>query len=544
MKSSPSKTARTVKSRIPSRKPAHKSAAAPAIDAFDELIPELRQAVANSGYLTPTPIQEQCIPHLLEGRDLVGTAQTGTGKTAAFALPVLQRLSAINRRPRGGSPRALVLAPTRELAGQIGESFRTYGAHLRLTHTTIFGGVNQFHQVKALNRGIDILVATPGRLLDLMQQGHVRLNNVEVFILDEVDRMLDMGFLPDIKRVLTTIPDERQTLFFSATMAPKMAKLAYTMVNNPVRVTIAPEQLTVERINQKVLFVDKKDKDALLVDLFNDTKIFKAIVFTQMKHVASRVAGKLQKAGISGTAIHGNKSQGARTRALKGFKQDRYRVLVATDVAARGLDVDDITHVINYDLPVEAETYVHRIGRTARAGADGDAISFCSAEDRANLREIERLLGESVEADMDHDYHCDDALRSTIPKTTGRGGGSRGRSSGGYGRTGRSEQSFDIGRYNESHRSNGPSRPYGDARPNGPSRSSDASRPSRPSRSNGSSRPGGPDRTSSSSADNRSRRTSRTNGGSSGGSGRGQGNFSRLRSRSRSRSAGSRQPSR
>ncbi len=398
----------------------------PPQDAFDELIPELRQSVASEGHLAPTPIQERCIPLLLEGRDLIGTAQTGTGKTAAFALPILQRLAAIRKRPRKGAPRALILAPTRELAGQIGESFHTYGRHLRLHHTTIFGGVNQFRQVKALNRGVDILVATPGRLLDLMQQGHVRLDDVETFVLDEVDRMLDMGFLPDIKRIMAQVPDERQTLFFSATLPPKMMKLAFTMVKNPVRVTIAPEQRTVERITQKVLFVRKQDKDTLLVDLLSDTRIFKAIVFTQMKHVASRVVEKLHKAGISGAAIHGNKSQGARTRALNGFKQDRYRVLVATDVAARGLDVDDITHVINYDLPIEAETYVHRIGRTARAGADGEAISFCSAEDRAYLRAIERLLGASVETDKNHEYHCEEASRSTQPKVSTRPGGRRG----------------------------------------------------------------------------------------------------------------------
>ncbi len=394
----------------------------PRHDAFDELIPELREAVASMGHLTPTPIQERCIPLLLEGRDLIGTAQTGTGKTAAFALPILQRLATNRKRPRKGSPRALILAPTRELAGQIGESMGSYGCHLRLHHTTIFGGVNQFRQVKALNRGVDTLVATPGRLLDLMQQGHLRLDDVEVFVLDEVDRMLDMGFLPDIKRVLVQVPDERQTLFFSATLPPQMATLAHTMVKNPARVTIAPKQITVELVTQKVLFVSKTDKDTLLTDLFSDTRIFKAIVFTQMKHVASRVAEKLHKAGISSVAIHGNKSQAARVRALKGFKQDRYRVLVATDVAARGLDVDDITHVINYDLPTEAETYVHRIGRTARAGASGDAISFCCAEDRANLREIDRLLGDPIEVDKSHRFHCEGAMQSSQPKSScGRG---------------------------------------------------------------------------------------------------------------------------
>lgn len=393
--------------------------------AFSTLIPEIQRAVAAEGYVTPTPIQEQCIPHLLDGRDLMGTAQTGTGKTAAFALPLLQRLSNNYRRPQKGTPRVLILAPTRELAAQIGASIQTYGRFLRLSHIVIFGGVNQSPQVKALNRGVDILVATPGRLLDLMQQGFIHLNKVEVFILDEVDRMLDMGFIPDIKRVLSKIPAERQTLFFSATMAPKMVKLAHTMVRNPVRVTIAPDKPAVERIAQKVLFVGKKNKDALLTNLLSDPQINKAIIFTQMKHVANRVVKKLGQAGINGSAIHGNKSQAARTKALDGFKQGRFRVLVATDVAARGLDVDDITHVINYDLPVEAETYVHRIGRTARAGADGDAISFCCAEDRAYLREIERLLGKPVPAEMKHAYHCDEAFRTSqsAPKNFGRGGG-------------------------------------------------------------------------------------------------------------------------
>ena len=383
--------------------------------AFGALIPQIQRAVAAEGYATPTPIQEQCIPHLLEGRDMLGTAQTGTGKTAAFTLPLLQRLSSNSRPPRKGTPKALILAPTRELAAQIGESIRTYGRFLHLRHTVIFGGVNQSNQVNALNRGVDILVATPGRLLDLMQQGFIRLNEVEVFILDEVDRMLDMGFIPDVKRVLSHIPAERQTLFFSATMPPKMVELANTMVRNPVRVSITPHQPAVERIAQKVFFVGKRNKDALLVSLLSDPQITKALIFTQMKHVANRVVGKLHAAGIHGAAIHGNKSQPARTKALDGFKRGSFRVLVATDVAARGLDVDDITHVINYDLPVEPETYVHRIGRTARAGANGDAISFCCAEDRPYLRDIERLLGKPVPAEMEHAYHCDEAFRSNQP---------------------------------------------------------------------------------------------------------------------------------
>ena len=402
------------------------------LDAFGDLVPELQHALATIGYATPTPIQMQCIPHLLKGRDLIGSAQTGTGKTAAFTLPLLQRLSSKDTRPRKNSPRALILAPTRELAAQINDSLHTYGRYLRLKHTAIYGGVNQFNQVKALNRGLDILVATPGRLLDLMEQGYIYLDEVEVFILDEVDRMLDMGFLPDIKRVMKEIPSERQTLFFSATMAPKMAQLASTLVRDPVRIDIAPDAPAVDRIEQKVHFVAKENKIALLVSILNEPEVKKVLVFTQMKHSANRVVEKLKAAGIRGEAIHGNKSQAARTKALSGFKRDRFQVLVATDVAARGLDVDDITHVINYDLPTEAETYVHRIGRTARAGAAGDAISFCSPEDRAYLGDIQRLLGESVNVDKEHDFHCDAAMRANRRprKNFGRNGGGRGRSGG------------------------------------------------------------------------------------------------------------------
>ncbi len=421
---------------------------APPEGAFASLIPNLQKAVAAEGYVTPTPIQEQAIPHLLNGRDLMGTAQTGTGKTAAFVLPLLQRLSDGSRRPRRGSPRALILAPTRELAAQIGQSIRTYGRFLRISHTVVFGGVTQVHQVRAMNRGVDILVATPGRLLDLMEQGYIDLSEVDVFILDEVDRMLDMGFIPDINRVLARIPEDRQTLFFSATMAPKIVDLANSMVKNPVRVTITPDKPAVERITQKVLYVGKQNKNALLVSLMSDPKINKVIVFTQMKHVANKVVTKLSAAGVRGTAIHGNKSQAARTRALEGFKRGRYRVLVATDVAARGLDVDDITHVINYDLPMEAETYIHRIGRTARAGASGDAISFCSAEEKAYLLEIERLLGKPLPAQIEHAYHCDIAYRSTqaAPKNFGRGsGGGESRPRGGGARGGGSSRNRQSG---------------------------------------------------------------------------------------------------
>jgi ATP-dependent RNA helicase RhlE len=382
---------------------------------FGSLIPEIRRAIAAEGYVTPTPIQEQCIPHLLEGRDLMGIAQTGTGKTAAFALPLLQKLSGEQKRTAPGTPRALILAPTRELAAQIGDSMGAYGRFLRLRHAVVFGGVSQTRQVDALGRGIDILVATPGRLLDLMGQGYIHLESVEVFILDEVDRMLDMGFIPDIRRVLAHLPSDRQTLFFSATMPPDIVELAGTMVRNPVRVSVSPEQPAVELISQKVLFVDKGNKDALLVSLLGDPGISKALVFTRMKHTANKVVKKLAAHGIQGAAIHGNKSQSVRTKSLDDFRQGRCRVLVATDLAARGLDVDGITHVINYDLPVEAETYVHRIGRTARAGAAGDAISFCTAEEKASLRDIERLLGESVPAEIEHGFHCEEAFRSNRP---------------------------------------------------------------------------------------------------------------------------------
>jgi ATP-dependent RNA helicase RhlE len=405
---------------------------------FENLIPEIRRAIAAQGYDCPTPIQAQCIPHLLEGRDVLGRAQTGTGKTAAFALPLLQRLAGTRgEHGRRGTPRALILAPTRELAAQIDENIEVYGRYLRIRHTVIFGGVNQSRQVKALNRGVDILVATPGRLLDLMQQGIVHLDRVQVFILDEVDRMLDMGFIPDVERILARIPSQRQTVFFSATMPPKMAELASRMMCQPVAVAIAPEQPAVERIEQKVLFVGKKDKTALLIALLADPGIKKALVFTQMKHTANRVAEKLQTAGINAAAIHGNKSQAARTKALDGFKQGNFKVLVATDVAARGLDVDNIGHVINYDLPEEAETYVHRIGRTARAGAAGDAISFCSAEDRACLRDIENLLGKPVPAELEHAYHCQEALLSRQPapsRTNRHRGSSRSRSGGRWSR--------------------------------------------------------------------------------------------------------------
>jgi ATP-dependent RNA helicase RhlE len=304
----------------------------------------------------------------------------------------------------------------------VGESIQTYGRYLKISHTVIYGGVKQNPQVKALDRGVDIVVATPGRLLDLMQQGHVSLSEVEVFVLDEVDRMLDMGFIPDIKRILAKIPEQRQNLFFSATMPAKLTELAKTMLTNPERVALSHKKPTVESIDQNVVFVGKENKKSLLIDILRSKQVSKALVFIQMKHAANKLVDKLRKAGIRGAAIHGNKSQAARNRALDGFKRGKFDILVATDVAARGLDVDDISHVINYDLPMEAETYVHRIGRTGRAGADGTAISFCSARDRAYLRDIERLLGKPVPPDTENPYHCEDAYRSRASKPT-RGGG-------------------------------------------------------------------------------------------------------------------------
>ena len=368
------------------------------IQSFSQLSlrPELQQAVAETGYTIPTPIQGQAIPHVLEGRDLLGIAQTGTGKTAAFTLPILERLSSVAGKAQSGRPRTLILTPTRELAIQIGDSVKRYGAKLPLRHTVIFGGVGQSPQVDALRRGVDILIATPGRLLDLMNQGHVKFDQLSVFVLDEADRMLDMGFIHDVRKIVATLPRARQTLFFSATMPREIADLAAKLLNDPVRVAVTPPATTVERIEQQVIYAAGPDKRHMLVGLLADSAMARVIVFTRTKHGANKVAEHLERSGIGTAAIHGNKSQTARQGALEAFRAGKLRVLVATDIAARGIDIDGVSHVVNFELPNVPENYVHRIGRTARAGKDGIAISFCDSEERAYLRDIERATGRKL----------------------------------------------------------------------------------------------------------------------------------------------------
>lgn len=367
-----------------------------------ELIKPVQRALADQKYETPTPIQAQTIPPALEGRDVLGCAQTGTGKTAAFALPILNQLGTQNRKAIPNRPYALILAPTRELAVQIGESFETYGRHLKLRLATVYGGVSQFKQVRNMSRGSHILVATPGRLLDLMNQGHIALDKLEVFVLDEADRMLDMGFLPDLKRIIRELPAKRQSLFFSATMAPAITELSQSLLSRPVSVNVTPKSSSVAKIQQRVMFVDRAGKNSLLGKILSGDDAQRVLVFTKTKRTANDLSERLMKNGFRAAAIHGNKSQNARQKALDAFRNKHVKVLVATDVAARGIDIDGITHVINYDLPVEPESYVHRIGRTGRAGAEGIALSFCSPAERPELRAIERLIGKSVPFDPDH----------------------------------------------------------------------------------------------------------------------------------------------
>lgn len=362
----------------------------------------LLKTLAAEGYETPTPIQVEAIPPVLAGHDLLGCAQTGTGKTAAFLLPLIDRLSSGGRRSRDDRgprlPRALILAPTRELAAQIEDSMRTYGRSTGLRHAVIYGGVSQFRQVRQLQAGVDVIVATPGRLLDLMEQGHVDLSGIEVFALDEADRMFDMGFIEPIRQITGATPDDRQTLLFSATMPPKIRQLSEKMLRDPVCVSVTPVSSVVPQIDQSLYHVPAAQKPALLTHLLRDAQIVRTVVFTKTKHGAEKLAKLLSRHGVTARAIHGNKSQSQRERALDSFRTGRARVLVATDVAARGLDVDGVTHVFNYNLPNEPEAYVHRIGRTGRAGATGRAISFCSREERGFLRAIERLTGRRIES--------------------------------------------------------------------------------------------------------------------------------------------------
>ena len=359
----------------------------------------IARAIVEEKYATPTPIQVQTIPVVMSRRDVIGIAQTGTGKTAAFALPILQQLAAKPRAPERKSCRVLVLSPTRELSGQILDSFRTYGRHLRIHTALAIGGVPMGGQVRALLGGVDVLVATPGRLLDLVNNNALRLGGVEVLVLDEADRMLDMGFIHDIRRIVAKLPAKRQTLLFSATMPGAIADLATQLLRDPVRVAVTPAASTVERIAQRIIHVDRAGKPAVLVDVLRRGGIDRALIFTRTKHGADKVVRLLTKAGIAAQAIHGNKSQGQRERALALFRRGDVKTLVATDIAARGIDVDGISHVVNFDLPNIPETYVHRIGRTARAGADGTAISLCDREELTFLRDIEKLIGKSIPSD-------------------------------------------------------------------------------------------------------------------------------------------------
>ncbi|SOD82945.1 DEAD/DEAH box helicase [Spirosoma fluviale] len=454
------------------------------------LIDPILKALAEEGYTNPTPIQENAIPILLGRRDLLGCAQTGTGKTAAFAIPILQLLSEERSKSAGGPRRikTLILTPTRELAIQIAESFTAYGRHLNIRNTVIFGGVSQHSQVNTLKSGVDVLIATPGRLLDLMNQGFVGLRDVQFFVLDEADRMLDMGFIHDVKKVIAKLPTHRQSLFFSATMPPDVAKLADTILNNPAKVEVTPVSSTADTIEQAMYFVGKEDKRKLLVHILDDKNIKSALVFARTKHGADKVVKDLLKAGIGAEAIHGNKSQNARQRALSNFKSRETRVLVATDIAARGIDVDELSHVINYELPNIPETYVHRIGRTGRAGHDGIALSFCDAEETEYLRDIHKLIGKRVPVIDNHPYVLDIATATVTPAPARQGQG-RGGNGGNRNSSGRSGGSGNSGSFNRSGNTNnsrraensGPARTTEQRPSEGNFRRDETSAPKRPS---------------------------------------------------------------
>jgi len=386
------------------------------------IIEPILEALKNQGYTKPTPIQEQAIPTILEGKDLLGCAQTGTGKTAAFALPILQIIAdKQNVKDTRRTIKALILTPTRELAIQVAESFSSYGQNMNIKNTVVFGGVSQKAQTDDLEAGVDILIATPGRLLDLMGQKYINLQHIEIFILDEADRMLDMGFAPDMRKIIAQLPKERQTLLFSATMLPEISKLADAILKDPVKLAVTPVSSTVDTISQAVYFVSKKDKLSLLIHLLKDKSIVSALIFSRAKYAADKITKKLITAHIKAKAIHGDKSQNARQIALNDFKDRKIRVLVATDIASRGIDVEELSHVINFDLPSVPETYVHRIGRTGRAGQGGVAISFCDEEEMKYLKDIEKLISKSIPIIKDHPYKVDAAaalLNKDTPNKT------------------------------------------------------------------------------------------------------------------------------
>ena len=407
-----------------------------------QLIEPVLKALAHEGYTIPTPIQEQAIPVVLQKKDLFGCAQTGTGKTAAFAIPILQLMAKdrelrMQNAERHNGIQTLVLTPTRELAIQVEESFKAYGKFLGFKKLVVFGGVSQFHQVGALRRGVDILVATPGRLLDLMNQRHISLQDVKYFVLDEADRMLDMGFVHDVKKIITKLPAKKQTLFFSATMPPEIKQLANMLLVNPAKVEVTPPASTVDVIQQSLFYVEKQNKTQLLCHLLNDPIIKTALVFTKTKYGADKLARQLSRAGLKADAIHGNKSQNERQRTLRNFKNNHTRVLVATDIAARGIDIEELSHVINYELPESAETYVHRIGRTGRAGSSGVAISFCDYDEKISLSDIQKLIRKKIEVVKDHPYdvammhpkELQESQQASFNKRRNTGGGKK------YGRT-------------------------------------------------------------------------------------------------------------
>ena len=385
---------------------------------FDNLglIAPISKALLEKGYISPTPIQAEAIPAILKGSDLLGCAQTGTGKTAAFSIPIIQRLSEANSLGGKSGIKALVLTPTRELAIQIADSFKEYGCHTKLKHSVVFGGVGQKPQTDALRRGVDVLIATPGRLLDLINQGFVKFSSLEYFVLDEADRMLDMGFIHDIKRIIPMLPKKRQTLFFSATMPPAIEKLANTILSKPQKVEVTPTSSTVDKIEQHLYFADKKEKLELLINLLKDETMQSILVFTRTKHRADNVARSLCKANIITEAIHGNKSQNARQRALNNFKDGTTRVLIATDIAARGIDIDHLSHVINFEMPDVPETYVHRIGRTGRAGRMGVSISFCDADEVPMLKDIEKLIDKKIPVAGGVKSFSEDTVRKAVTK--------------------------------------------------------------------------------------------------------------------------------